>query len=51
MVETFVQSTDDAVRFLTDQHNLIKDLFEEVFAASSDEGRDKAFTDLRQLLA
>jgi hemerythrin superfamily protein len=51
MVETFVQSTDDAVRFLTDQHNLIKDLFEEVFAASSDEGRDKAFSDLRQLLA
>ena len=51
MVETFVQSTDDAVRFLTDQHNLIKDLFEEVFAASSDEARDKAFTELRQLLA
>jgi hemerythrin superfamily protein len=51
MVETFVQSSDDAVRFLTDQHNLIKDLFEEVLAASSDEGRDKAFTDLRQLLA
>lgn len=51
MVETFVQSTDDAVKFLTDQHNLIKDLFEEVLAASSDEARDKAFTDLRQLLA
>jgi hemerythrin superfamily protein len=51
MVETFVQSTDDAVRFLTDQHNLIKDLFEEVLAASSDEARDKAFTELRQLLA
>ncbi|OBK72372.1 hemerythrin domain-containing protein [Mycobacterium sp. 1274761.0] len=51
MVETFVQSTDDAVKFLTDQHNLIKDLFEEVFAASSDEAREKAFTELRQLLA
>jgi hemerythrin superfamily protein len=51
MVETFVQSTDDAVRFLTDQHNLIKDLFEEVLAANGDEARDKAFTDLRQLLA
>jgi hemerythrin superfamily protein len=51
MVETFVQSTDDAVRFLTDQHNLIKDLFEEVLSASSDDARDKAFTELRQLLA
>jgi len=51
MVETFVQSTDDAVQFLTDQHNLIKDLFEEVFSASSDEARDKSFTELRQLLA
>jgi len=51
MVETFVQSTDDAVQFLTDQHNLIKDLFEEVLSASSDEARDKAFTELRQLLA
>ncbi len=51
MVETFVQSTDDAVRFLTDQHNLIKDLFEEVLSASGDDARDKAFTELRQLLA
>ena len=51
MVETFVQSTDDAVKFLTDQHNLIKDLFEEVLSASSDEARDKSFTELRQLLA
>lgn len=51
MVETFVQSTDDVVRFLTDQHNLIKDMFDEVFSASSDEARRKAFTELRQLLA
>jgi hemerythrin-like domain-containing protein len=51
MVETFVQSTDDVVRFLKDQHNLIKDLFEEVFSASSDEARETAFTELRQLLA
>lgn len=51
MVETFVQSSDDVVRFLKDQHNLIKDLFEEVFSASSDEAREKAFTELRQLLA
>jgi hemerythrin superfamily protein len=51
VVETFVQSTDDVVNFLRDQHNLIKDLFEEVLSASSDEAREKAFVDLRQLLA
>ena len=34
MVETFVQSTDDVVKFLTDQHNLIKDMFDEVLCAS-----------------
>ncbi|MBU8822673.1 hemerythrin domain-containing protein [Mycolicibacterium goodii] len=51
MPKTFVQSTEDVVKFLTDQHNLIKDLFEEVFSASSDEAREAAFVELRQLLA
>ncbi|ODQ88144.1 hemerythrin domain-containing protein [Mycolicibacterium holsaticum] len=51
MVQTFVQSTDDVVRFLTDQHNLIKDLFEEVLSASDDKARETAFVELRQLLA
>ena len=51
MVQTFIQSTDDVVEFLKDQHNLIKDMFEEVFSASSDDARRKAFTELRQLLA
>lgn len=51
MDKTFVQSTDDVVKFLMDQHNLIKDLFEEVFSASSDDARQKAFIELRQLLA
>ncbi|MCV7286381.1 hemerythrin domain-containing protein [Mycolicibacterium wolinskyi] len=51
MSNTFVQSTDDVVKFLRDQHNLIKDLFEEVFSASTDEAREKAFIELRQLLA
>ena len=51
MVETFVQSTDDVVKFLKDQHNLIKDMFDEVFSASDPKAREKAFTDLRQLLA
>ncbi|WP_396904792.1 hemerythrin domain-containing protein [Mycolicibacterium phlei] len=51
MAETFVQNTDDVVRFLTDQHNLIKDLFDEVLGASGTEAREEAFADLRQLLA
>ncbi|MGV0813957.1 hemerythrin domain-containing protein [Mycolicibacterium boenickei] len=51
MPNTFVQSTDDVVNFLKDQHNLIKDLFEEVFSASTAHAREKAFVELRQLLA
>ena len=51
MVETFVQSTHDVVEFLKGQHNLIKDMFDDVLSASSDDAREKAFTDLRQLLA
>jgi hemerythrin superfamily protein len=51
VVETFVQSTDDVVTFLKGQHNLIKDMFDEVLSASSDAARQKAFVDLRQLLA
>jgi hypothetical protein len=51
VVETFVQSTDDVVAFLIGQHNLIKDMFEDVLHASGAEARTKAFVDLRQLLA
>jgi hemerythrin superfamily protein len=51
VVETFVQSTDDVVKFLEGQHNLIKDMFEEVFSASDPKAREKAFAELRQLLA
>jgi hemerythrin superfamily protein len=51
MVETFVQSTDDVVKFLKDQHNLIKDMFDEVFSASDAKARETAFIDLRKLLA
>ena len=51
MVETFVQSTDDVVKFLKGQHNLIKDMFDEVLSASDRKAREKAFVDLRQLLA
>jgi Hemerythrin HHE cation binding domain len=51
VVETFVQSTSDVVRFLKDQHNLIKDMFEDVLHASDTKAREKAFADLRQMLA
>jgi hemerythrin superfamily protein len=51
VVETFVQSTDDVVKFLKGQHDLIKDMFEEVFSASEPKAREKAFVELRQLLA
>ena len=51
MVETFVQSTTDVVDFLKDQHNLIKDMFEDVLHASDPQAREKAFVELRQLLA
>lgn len=51
MVQTFVQSTDDVVKFLKDQHNLIKDMFDEVLSASDPKAREKAFIELRQLLA
>ena len=51
MVETFVQSTDDVVKFLKGQHNQIKDMFDEVLGASETKAREKAFIDLRQMLA
>jgi len=51
VVETFVQSTDDVVKFLTDQHNLIKVIFDEVLSATETKAREKAFIELRQLLA
>jgi hemerythrin superfamily protein len=51
MVETFVQSSDDVVKFLKGQHNLIKDMFDEVLSASVPKAREKAFVELRQLLA
>jgi hemerythrin superfamily protein len=51
VTETFVQSTDDVVKFLKGQHNLIKDMFDEVLGASDPKAREKAFIDLRRLLA
>jgi hemerythrin superfamily protein len=51
VTKTFVQSTEDVVAFLKDQHNLIKDMFDDVLHASGTEAREKAFVELRQLLA
>jgi hemerythrin superfamily protein len=51
VVETFVQSTEDVVKFLKGQHNQIKDMFDDVLSASSTEAREKSFVALRQLLA
>ena len=51
MVETFVQSTHDVVEFLKHQHDLIKDLFDEVLHANDADARSAVFTELRQLLA
>ncbi len=51
MVETFAPSTDDVVEFLRGQHNQIKDMFDDVVHASGSKAREKAFVDLRQLLA
>jgi hemerythrin superfamily protein len=51
VVETFVQSTDDVVKFLKDQHNLIKDMFDNVLSANETKAREDAFIELRKLLA
>jgi hemerythrin superfamily protein len=51
VVDTFVQSTDDVVKFLKDQHNLIKDMFDNVLSANDAKAREDAFIELRKLLA
>jgi len=51
VAEMLVQSPDDVIAFLKAQHDLIKDMFDEVLHASEDKPREKAFVDLRQLLA
>jgi hemerythrin superfamily protein len=51
MAEMLVATPDDVVAFLRAQHDLIKDMFDEVLHASSPDAREKAFVELRQLLA
>lgn len=51
MAEMLVQSPDDVIKFLKAQHDLIKDMFDDVLLASGPKARQTAFVDLRQLLA
>ena len=51
MPQTSVQSAHDVVEFLKNQHNVIKDMFDEVLHASGTGAREKAFLELRRLLA
>lgn len=51
MAEMIVQTPNEVVAFLKAQHNLIEDMFDEVLHASDPHAREKAFIELRQLLA
>lgn len=46
-----IEPPKEVVKFLTAQHDLIKDMFDEVLHASEADARQTAFRDLRQLLA
>lgn len=46
-----VEPPSEVVKFLKAQHDLIKDMFDEVLHASKPSARETAFRDLRQLLA
>jgi hypothetical protein len=50
MAQTAITSPTDVVDFLTSQHEQIKSLFAKTLSASG-EAREKAFVDLRRLLA
>jgi Hemerythrin HHE cation binding domain len=50
MAQTGITSPTDVVEFLTSQHRQIKSLFAKTLSASG-EAREKAFVDLRRLLA
>jgi len=49
--EMIIESPDEVIGFLTAQHNLIEDMFDEVLYASDPQAREKPFVQLRQLLA
>ena len=51
MTEASGKTTEDVVAFLKQQHNRIKELFTETINASDKDQREKAFFELRSLLA
>src|SRR6202007_1687784 len=51
MADMIIQSPDEVIAFLKAQHNLIEDMFDQVFLASAPQAREKPFVQLRQLLA
>ncbi|HME50385.1 hemerythrin domain-containing protein [Mycobacterium sp.] len=51
MADTSVKSTQDVVAFLKEQHNRIKELFSETINAPDKDKRERAFFELRSLLA
>jgi len=51
VAEMLVQSPQDVIAFLKAQHAFIEDMFDEVLYASHPKAREKAFMELRQLLA
>ena len=51
MAEAVVNSTNDVVAFLKEQHNEIKRLFADTLNATEAESREKSFFELRRLLA
>lgn len=51
MTEMLVETPREVVKFRKAQHDLIKDVSDEVLHASDSKAREAAFHDLRQLLA
>jgi hemerythrin superfamily protein len=51
VAETSVKSAQDVVAFLQEQHNRIKELFSETINARDKDTRERAFFELRSLLA
>lgn len=51
MADTSVKSAQDVVAFLKEQHNRIKELFSETINAPNKDKRERAFFELRSLLA
>jgi hemerythrin superfamily protein len=51
VADTSVKTTEDVIAFLKEQHNRVKELFTETINAPDKDKREKAFFELRSLLA